>query len=162
MTATDFIGRICLKNNDPPIRAYVHRAGYIEAYNNDIQEANRHLTQVLKENRDELKHFQYILASMWGEGKDKMIDMFGYRAINEWPGNPEIHGWVMENGIFVPVNKIMSEKGLTCEDTTIMLSKEAEHRRIRKDLDDFISNPPHFSPAPGDTRITIIPYVKKD
>ena len=150
MTTTDFIGRIVLPENNPPIRAYVHKAGFIEVYGNDVQNAQRHLKQVLKDYKEEMSKFNYLLASMWGRGENKFIDMFGYNGISKWPGNPNFYAWVIKNGVLVS----MEEEGLTCEDTTIMLGKEAEHRRNRNSLKDFISNPPLFiSDGKGHTRI---------
>ena len=160
MSKTDFVGRICLPDNKPPVRAYVHKAGFVEVYDNYLKNAENHLKQVLKENKRELSGFQYMLATIWGDKGNKMIDMFGYNNIIGWPGNPSIYAWVMENGVFIPTGKIPPKKELTCEDTSILLGKEAEHRRNRKSLKDFISNPPLFINS-GEGHIKIIPLEKR-
>ena len=157
MSETNFIGRICLPDNKPPVRAYVHKTGF-DVYGNSIPEAERHLKQVLKENREELNGLQYMLAAMWGYEGNKMIDMFGYNGITKWPGNPNIYAWVMENGVFVPVDKMIPKLALTCEDTSILISKEAEHRRNRNSLADFISTPPLF--LSDERGLKIVPLEK--
>ena len=136
-----FIGTVDAQDNKPPARGYVHSTG-IEVYDNYVKAAEAHFKQVLKEHRAEFLKFQYILAALWGNNGDRYMDMFGYSGITQWPGNPDMRAWVMQNGIFVQRNEIFSRAPSTCGDTVLFLGIEEDHRRHRKSLEDYISTPP--------------------
>jgi hypothetical protein len=169
----NFIARFNMPDYYVPVRAYLHGSGQEmwdpkENTATVIRNAKKHLIKTFDSIRDDLSSFDYVLAILWGQSNpgcgsslsngNKMIDCFGYSGVSHnphcWPGNPEVEGWVMNDGLLTIKNGIFPG-GLTCEDSTILLGKEAEYRRKCHDFNDFAVNPPVI---PGLEKILTIPY----
>jgi len=98
---------------------------------------------------------KYFIALLWGRtlGPEptlyEMVDLFTFTDIENsqdpknWPSNPEVSAYIFQGGIYLP-----DEKQVTCGDGTIILGIEEIHRRTRKNLRDFLVNPPEI---PGTT-----------
>ena len=137
--------------NLPPVRAYVHKAGFEEVYHGDVGEARSYLMRNLNHGPVQMFDFNYLIAAVWGDPQgNKVIDFFGYSDVpskKNWPGNLDVSDWNIVNGLFVPRYKAFSS-GLikvepkTCEDTTIVLGAEGVYRRKSKSLDEFLAKPP--------------------
>jgi len=174
----NFIARFNMPNYTLPVRAYLHGAGqemWNPEMNKKkiISEAKDHLVSTLdsmtkrekmfssSEYVDPLS-FDFLLAVLWGRSNpgcgqsisngNRMIDFFGYSDVSRnpeyWPGNPEVEGWVMTDGIFTMKPHVMPG-ALTCEDTIILLGREGEYRRKCKDLKEFLEKPPVLLEIPG-------------
>lgn len=128
---------------DSKLRAYQHKSGFKEVYNGLSTESSKHLLEVFEE-VIKPKNPNYILATVWGKEKDKMIDFALYFDIvnneDKWMiSNPDILVIVTKNGM-VDFN----QKLTTCEDTIIILGEEAKYRRTTKNLSDYLENPPNL------------------
>ncbi|MBU0466364.1 MAG: hypothetical protein KKF39_01665 [Nanoarchaeota archaeon] len=138
-TESPFVARINMMEETPPVRAYVHRAGFNEIFGGDAMNAALYFhDSYTKYLGDNLKEHDYAIAVMWGQtGQGKInarektnyriIDVFGFKGIEPWPGNPDVSNWVMTNGIFTPLEKPTDIT--TCGDTLILLGKEESTRR---------------------------------
>ena len=148
--APNFKARLTLPNFQPPVKAYLHNSGLAEAFpvkEGDYVEleAKGHLVETI-DKLDVSKYF-WILAAIWGKGGAKMMDLFGYHGIKEWPGNPCIDSFATANGILVPRETTsLDEKEITCGDGSIVIGREEQYRRTTKDLADYMS---HFPTIPG-------------
>ncbi|MBU0760757.1 MAG: hypothetical protein KJ600_06900 [Nanoarchaeota archaeon] len=87
---------------------------------------------------DNLREHDYAIAIMWGQIKPgrvnarertnyRIIEVFGFKGIEPWPGNPNVSNWAMTNRIFTPLEKPTDVT--TCGDTLILLGKEESIRR---------------------------------
>ncbi len=149
-----FIGQINLPEAKTPTRAYVHEAGigaYItsgEPFHVDsitpIQNARRHLEEVLTRGLVVPQNLQYMIAILWGnEDKEKVVDCFGFSGIQgfpHWPGNPEVQSWVLINGVYHHNPEI--QRNITCGDGLLILGQEEGYRRHCKTLESYLQNPP--------------------
>jgi hypothetical protein len=169
----NFIARFNMPKYHVPVRAYLHSTGQ-EMWDPDenkedvIRNAQKYLIKTFDSIRDDLLSFDYVLAVLWGQSNpgcgqslsngNKMIDCFGYSGVSHnpdyWPGNPEVEGWVMSDGLFTFKNGIFPG-GLTCEDATILIGKEGEYRRKCKDLKEFLNVSPVIS---GIDKIVTLKY----
>ena len=163
------LARFNLPDNYVPVRAYLHKAG-LKVWDPDLRirtdydimgqvpinealdVAKDHLINTLRGIKSDASQFDYLLAVLWARplkkdsaSFDKMIDFFGYSDIpknaNDWPGNPDIEGWVMKNEVYAPMEGIVPG-GLTCGDVSIVIGEEEKYRRTCKDLNEFLQNPP--------------------
>jgi len=135
-----FKAYINIPDNSPPVRAWVHEAGN-EIYGvleTGLTEARHYLRHCLELHKENLAQFQYVLAAIWGEETDKVIDVFGFKDINDWPGNPDVQPWIIRNGLW------RREDSATCGDGIILLGQEEEYRRVCGSLDDYMANPPQL------------------
>lgn len=137
-----FIARLNFPRRKPPVRAYLHTAGFDKVYRT-IENALDYFVKVLDKNSKENDRYSLILAAIWGqaaEDKIRYIDFFGFSDINKekWPGNPDISAWVMQEGVCVP------KKEITCGDTLIVLGEEEKYRRKQKSLEKYISSWPNL------------------
>ncbi len=146
-----FIGRINLPDLKVPVRAYVHEAGFNEAYKGDIEEAQAYLKDFMTDSLrwysgKEIMKFDYLLGAIWGKKDEKIIDLFGFSDISEWPGNPDVTSFVIKNGGYDTREDDDSfVESYTCGDTLIMLGEEEKYRRTTKSLDEYMRNPPEIS-----------------
>lgn len=135
-----FQARFVAPNRTPPARLYWHSAGSRMIFGDNADRAKAYVAEVLDEQRESLNHFNYLLGAVWGDSlpvnEDKVLDLFGYNGIRDWPGNPDVHAYVFRNGVPSFRNPI------TCGDTTIVLGLEEHYRIQTKDLGEFMSNPP--------------------
>jgi len=116
-------------------RAYLHKAGISAWGENALNRAGGCFIHTLEKHN--FKEFDFFLATLWAnEEEDFIVDLFGFRDIYPWPGNPEVTNWVIKEGVIVPDNKS------TCGDTLIVLGEEEKFRRTRRDLTDYLENPP--------------------
>ena len=140
-----------------PGRIYLHRTGS-EVFNGDgmsspIKNAALYAQNVLKVRLCTMRDYAYFLGVLWGEGREKVLDLFGYEimepssAKEAWQkSNPDVDLWVIRGGEWISENR-------TCEDTTIILGREGEHRRRTAGLAEFINTFPDLgSLEPADER----------
>lgn len=136
-----FVARVNLPYQGPPTRAYVHQAG-LDLFGADDPHAaaKQYLLESLAGNRGAFADQTYLLAAVWGDAarQERVIDVFGFSDVHpdQWPGNPDVSGWVIRNGIIVPSTK------LTCGDMTIVLGEEEKYRRNSRSLEEYLVNPP--------------------
>ena len=129
----DFLARYTFDVSVLPfVRAYFYKPELKEAFFTDeklstVNNAKTHLIYALGENSQclDLENMKFLLAAVWGKKKDKMIDIFGYSGIDEWPGNPSIQNYVLRNGVYVQNTE---EKG--CADFQIVLLWPIYYRRF--------------------------------
>lgn len=149
-----FIDVISIADNIPvPVRAYVHEAGFEEVYDGSVEMARAYLESFMKDSLNwysgkEIRGFDYILGAVWGkkDKDEKIIDLFGFSDINEWPGNPDVTSFVIKNGSYdADENYDSTLKSYTCGDTLIMLGEEEAYRRTTKNLEEYFRNPPSIS-----------------
>lgn len=138
-------GLSCVRNpnNLPPFRAYVHNTG-AELYDSGhlsiaeiTEDVTKQLISSLVRNPELVTGAAYLLAAMWGCDEKKIIDLFAFSDIGDWPGNPDVAAFVLENGVYAPENK-----KITCGDTLMVLGIEEKHRRRCTNLDDYMRRPP--------------------
>lgn len=142
-----FKARFIFSDNENPIgRAYVHRAGLDDVFGSKekvMKYFNQQYDVYLKE---KFRDYDFSIAVLWGflgssKTKHKMIDVFGFHGLNRnWPGNPDVSNFVMDNGIFRPLEKTTDVT--TCGDTIMLLGKEEEYRRRTQNLDFYLNHPP--------------------
>lgn len=79
-----------------------------------------------------------MLGYAWGDRKtnQKVIDLFGFNDINDWPGNPDVSAYVVRNGVLI------RDELICCGDALILLGREEEHRRKKESLEDYMSTMP--------------------
>ena len=132
----------------PPIRAYFHNAGLGNAFGKlpshqsetVDHKAKKYLVTILHTEAYRLiEHANFLLAALWGDGDDKMIDLFKFTDIQAWPGNPDAGAYVLRNGVYVP-----ERREITCGDTLMVFGAEERHRRTTKTLKEYIENPPEI------------------
>jgi len=138
----------------PEARLYVHQTGLETIFKQDKQEnqaadpvwnARTYFMKVHKELRDQLieTKVDFLLAAVWGDETEnaKVVDIFAYRDVREnWPGNPDVSGFVVKNGILVKENPLTL--ALTCGETIEMLGQEETYRQTTSSLSDYISKLP--------------------
>ena len=149
------IARFNLPYHTTEGRAYVHEYGLDSfKYEKDkaIKGAENHLLDVYNNLDSRIignkeKKLSFIIAILWGNNGERMIDFFGYEFVypEQWPGNPEKYSWITRNGILVPETKDQSShpyvKQIGCEDGSIILGKEAEYRRTTNSLFEYAHYP---------------------
>ncbi len=140
-----FIGRFNWP--DKSLRAYVHESG-LEYFGRGtvagaIQNARQHLIDVVKNPRTlDMMAFrgqqgnQHMIAAIWNDNKEPMIDFFKFCNGNKWPGNPEMYGYAFRNGVYLP------KAPATCGDGLIILGAEEQDRRRAPSLRDYLGCPP--------------------
>ena len=127
-----------------PGRAYLHSFG-AEFYGKnrfEIVESAREFLKEIQKNRDfsniaEKEKLLYFLAAMWAENGTRVADIFGFKNIPTWPGNPEILNYDYRNNTVTPM-------AFTCGDSIIAFGREEEHRRKTKSLEEYLLRPPKF------------------
>lgn len=140
-------------NWTPPTRVYVHRAGFPDVWGSDTYQgglkktSNYFVDTYLSDHLTRMKYsadkFNFLLGVMWGNETDKMMDLFGFKYDRVWPGNPEVHGFVIKNGVQLKGNPVTNP--LTCGDSLILLGEEEKHRRTCSDLTTYILELPDIS-----------------
>jgi hypothetical protein len=146
----NIIGRYNAPGWNPPTRIYFHESGFSEAFNDNPSfqpwvNALTHLSRIFDSKLDQshdLRNFNYAIAFLWGQEKDKMVDLFAYDAISRWPGNPSISSFIFRNGVYEPDNHEIG-----CGDGSIVICVEEEYRRKCKNLQYFLQNPPEIPGA---------------
>ena len=110
-----------------PVRAYVHETSETEELDTGV---TRHVQSKMANG------FDYMLMILWGNDGSNMVDCFGYGGMSEWPGNPDVDGWLYRSGVLV------RDMPITCGDGLILLGREEEYRRTTSSLREYIENPP--------------------
>ncbi|MBI4176393.1 MAG: hypothetical protein HY518_04255 [Candidatus Aenigmarchaeota archaeon] len=92
-----FISRMSILLRDPPMRAYLHEAGnevYRGGGRSVSENAAAYLLDYVDSSPSLVGKYQFILAALWGNRSDRLIDMMGFSDIGEekWPGNADIQG----------------------------------------------------------------------
>jgi hypothetical protein len=117
-----------IKNLNPPGKLYEHSSGAEVFSEGDSRRYLAEQHRILSEGLD------YFIAISWGEGRDRFLDFFGYTGVKDnWKANPEVHGGVIKNGLFV------TGGGITCGEGLIVLGREEECRLRTKDLEEYLS-----------------------
>lgn len=141
-SAPNFRGRYTLiRDESPPVRAYFHASG-ISAFGPCLEfiEKNiwgNYLKSVLDNNVEIIKDAIFLICAIWGDRREKMIDIFKYDNMENWTENPNVSAFVMRNGVYLP-----ERTDVTCGDTLIVLGAEESYRRKTKSLKEYIENPP--------------------
>ena len=144
-----------------PGRIFAHRAGYFEVFSKGTMtpettvfdkpgmispagRQNEYVKEVLGKHKQTFAKYQFIMGILWGdvETKEEVADIFGFRGIPGWPGNPEVDSMVFRNGIHVP------NSAIGCGDGLVLLGAFEQTRRTTKSLSDFMSSYPSHSNFP--------------
>ena len=141
------LGRYNAFDWSTPTRIYFHENDFEDAFSDDSTNSSwmnglSHLQGLNPKISDsyDLRNFNYAIAVLWGQNKDKIVDLFAYCDINRWPGNPTVHSFIFKNGVYQQENH-----EITCGDGTILIGLEEMHRRRCRNLSDFLQNPPAIS-----------------
>ena len=131
-----------------PGRLYVHSVGLELVFNDDINSAINYGINFLKDNRQVrkfLEEYKYAFGIVYGDAitKEPALDIFGYRNIIVWPGNPDFNAWTFRNGVYV------TDSDLACEDEIILLGYEAQYRRTKRNLNEYLNESPNFPESLG-------------
>lgn len=138
-----FNGIISVLRSSPPGRFYLHTAGntlYCRNAKPALRGAENYLKEILELHKNIFREQDFLLGTIWGdmERKQRVADIFGYRGIKPWPGNPEVSTWVAREYV------LTKENPASCEETIALLGEEARLRRnIRgikgsESLDNFL------------------------
>lgn len=137
-----------LRENSPPIRAYLHSANLAAFGNEPIFGAGQFLTDMLNKIYaiEKLNRYSYLIGIIWGATEPTKIinikarerkkeyslclDLLAYTCEREWPGNPEV------NMIFIR-NRELVDKSNLCTDGLSLLGKEEDYRRGKPSLNDY-------------------------
>lgn len=76
----------------------------------------------------------FMLAALWGDdGGSRMAEMFAYKGIEKWPGNPTVYSLVFRNGVYEA-----KTRQIACEDMMLAFSDESAFRRTTKSPEEFL------------------------
>ncbi len=134
-----FVARESFWSMRLPAKVYVHEAGIARAFGSNYYAA-RHAVEIIEHAASgtfDPRAYDFLLAAVWGDGKDKVAEFFRYKGTGDWPGNPEMKAFVFKNGVWQP-----DPEAHECEDTTIMRGKEALHRRTSRNVEQYLSTFP--------------------
>ncbi|MCD4666670.1 hypothetical protein K8R47_02565 [archaeon] len=121
-----------------PVRAYFFEGEFEGPTGNSLDNGIKYLKSTLEENPRIVNGASFLIAGIWSnEEKDRMLDLFKYGEIKNWSKNTEFGGFAFRNGVYVP-------DFATCEDTAIILSAEAKHRRRSAGLEEYMQNVPNI------------------
>lgn len=141
-----FYARIIFDNIRPPMKVYVHDAGH-EAFSS-AWGAKEHMVKIIDTWDERFFDVNYVLAALWAKAHTKIAEVFCYKGIETWPGNPEVFSYVFKNG------KLWTrERNIEDEDTTIMRGMEGMHRRETKNLAEYIATHPHLGKLEPSTKL---------
>jgi len=126
----------------PPIRAYLHRTDsgeFLEkrVSGHPLDRMINYLKENLSPKLEIVKGGDFLLAVLWGDKENKMIDLFKYSNTEDWPGSPKMKNYVIRNGVYAP-----EIKKITLRDSLTMLFLEERHRKTTKNLEKYIEQPP--------------------
>lgn len=91
-----------------------------------------------------------MIAAVWGDDSNRMIDLFADSDLDsndnpkKWPGNSDKRSYFIKNGVILPVESIDSREAVGCGDMDIILGYEEMFRREKKNLREFLDNPPQI------------------
>ncbi len=124
-----FYKPLIFKINDIP--TIVYPCGGVEEIFDRTEKGNieKYLTKLFEKNEITKGDFNIII--LWNEGKDIMSDVWIYDC--EWES-----GALTDTKIFKNF-ELTTEMGTGAEDGLILLGREAEHRKKRKDIEDYIN-----------------------
>lgn len=145
-----FLARYKLHNKNPPVKGYLHMTGLFafreqdgESLTTIYDRAGRFLEEQLEQGREHYKDSSFLIAALWGDEGERVIDLFGYHDFQRWPGNPGVQNWVIRDGVY------RREQDICCEDMIIILGQEATLRRETRSLDEYMRrDPPAHSKSP--------------
>jgi hypothetical protein len=147
----NFRTRLHLHANEPPTRVYFHESCFRnETFPELARDDKKNATAHGYANREAIRNYvkgvlanasprspsAFILAAAWAEGRRRMLDIFSYSGITDWPGNPDVEAFVMQDGVLVP------NRPITCGDTLIILGAEEKYRRTTKHIYEYKDIPP--------------------
>ncbi len=129
-------------------KLYVHEYGYERVFGSTpqgIEDGIKYFTDALSQkSRELISPNDFVLGAVWGDdGNSKVAEMFVYKEIKEWPGNPTVYTWIFRNGIYMPW-----ERQVACEDAILAFSDESTFRRKTKSPEEFLvtNAPSRFFP----------------
>lgn len=145
------------RSSQTPAKVLVHTANFKEAYGT-IEKAKGYASDVIISNEDLFTgiNASHAIIVLWGKKKEnkfvQMADVFAYETIGDdkWPGNPNVHSWVFENGIYVPPTKKISTSEFehnpnTCGETLVELAEQEETRLSTPSLRKYLNYDPHIA-----------------
>lgn len=140
-----------------PARAWLHIAGLKEVFRDNWQDSAEYFVELMGRNfrkmRAEFPQAQFAIASVWGDTsigrKDPCADLFLYHE-RDFGANMSValynfRGYEIEAG-----------RGATCEDTLLVLGKEAEYRRGCNNVREYMRCSPSIEKHPEIARIAPI------
>jgi len=136
-----FVGRFGI-GPLPQVKMYIHDFG-IDVWGKDVMDSIvQSFLDGIDNNRDILKKAEYVLAGAWGDGDEKVIDLFvGSDVVASWPGNPDINIGFLVDGVYTKERHI-------CGDFNLVTAEEEYFRRgegypvAPKNLEQFMNSWP--------------------
>ncbi len=134
-----FLKRFSMPHAAKPTRAYVHEAGFTDAYGQltGPDSPRTYVGKIFERHNRLFEPDDFLIMALWGDNGKQIAEVFGYFGINPWPGNPEVNSWVFRDGIYH-----LYERQISCGDTLIVLGREEEARRKSPNLEHYMKNPP--------------------
>ena len=117
----------------PPARFYVHDSATVYG---GVPKEMEAMDTLLSKNSLAFTGMEYMIAVLWGDKEEPVMDVFGFHDIKEWPGNPTVRCWGYRKGV------LRLSQDITCGDTLIVLGEEEALRRVSPDLETYLSKPP--------------------
>ncbi len=131
------------KSDTPPTRLYLHREFLTDGREPLVAagEARDHFLNIREKAPEVFTGLDYVLGILWKDPTSTNLDLFGYKDIARWPGNPEVSNWVFKNGVF------LSTRNISCGDSLILLGREEHYRRTCANLETYFSRVPPSIPV---------------
>lgn len=134
-----FLKRFSIPHAVRPTRAYVHEAGFTDAYDSRFNRPETYIGKIFEKHATVFEPDDFLIMALWGDDGQQIAEVFGYFGINPWPGNPEVNSWVFKDGIYHP-----KQRNICCGETLIVLGREEEARRKSPSLQHYMQNPPEI------------------
>lgn len=120
----------------PRVRGYVH-----SSFNDGAKAALDYCTQALASlHRDgkinlSAEPVSWYIGLVWHDSEEPaaVLDVFQYHNYQGWPGNPDIHNFIVHNEIYV------SEAAISCSEGILLLGQEEQLRRKTNSLEQYLN-----------------------
>lgn len=121
---------------DPRVRGYVH-----SSFNGAASVALDYCTHALASLHHEGKvnlsaePSSWYIGLVWHDSEEpaEVLDVFQYHDYQSWPGNPDVHNFIVRNGIYVP------EAAISCTEGILLLGQEEQLRRKTTSLEEYFN-----------------------
>ena len=137
-----FIAQENTRIKELPVRTYIAESWKKAFPGNELYSSKKLASEYQKSSLGPLvdlatrEELSFFITGIWAnESGSKNIDVFGYSFDKNWPGNPVIANWTIEDGGWRK-NFIVE-----CGDSTILRGEEEKYRRTTKSLQEYIENP---------------------
>ncbi len=127
-------------------RVYIFESGFESAYGGKIENAVRHYGEVVNSTPiSDVEKFRYVHAIMWGEDEkeEKYIDFFGHFFNGNWKSNPDVFGWVTQNGSRGPRMRTDIEE-ITCGRGFRIIGSEEAYRLQTNNPKEYLEDSPQI------------------